>query len=97
MHACMSWPAAVSKELLAAKYAKVAPRCWTAWPLCWPQTALRQQRSIPADYCGAGHMGLGSIQKLLHGGRSRIATVGIFFNLEGTIKNLRSGDLRVFF
>ena len=44
MHACMSWPA-VSKELLAAKYARVAPRCWTAWPLCWPQTTLCQQRS----------------------------------------------------
>ena len=44
MHARMSWPA-VSKELLVAKYAKVAPRCRTAWPLYWPQTALRQQRS----------------------------------------------------
>ena len=46
MHArtSMSWPA-VSKELLAAKYARVAPRCRTAWPLCWPQTALRQRRS----------------------------------------------------
>ena len=44
MHACMSWPA-VSKELLAAKYARVASRCQTAWPLCWPQTALCQQRS----------------------------------------------------
>ena len=43
MHACMSWPA-VSKELLAAKYARVTPRCRTAWPLCWPQNALRQQR-----------------------------------------------------
>jgi hypothetical protein len=38
----MSWPT-VSKELLAAKYARVAPRCQTAWPFCWPQTALRQQ------------------------------------------------------
>ena len=45
MHACMSWPA-VSKELLAAKYARVAPRCRTAWSLCWPQTALLQQRSL---------------------------------------------------
>ena len=44
MHTCMSWPA-VSKELLAAKYARVAPRCRTAWPLCWPQTAFCQQRS----------------------------------------------------
>ena len=44
MHARTSWPA-VSKELLAAKYARVAPRCRTAWPHCWPQTALRQQRS----------------------------------------------------
>jgi hypothetical protein len=44
MHACMSWPA-VSKELLVAKYARVASRRRTAWPLCWPQTALRQQRS----------------------------------------------------
>jgi hypothetical protein len=44
MHARMSWPA-VSKELLAAKYARVAPRCQTAWPLCWPQIALRQRRS----------------------------------------------------
>jgi hypothetical protein len=42
-------------------------------------------------------MGMGSIQKLLHGGRSRIATVGIFFILEGNVKNLQSGDLRVFF
>jgi hypothetical protein len=33
----MSWPA-VSKELLAAKYARVTPRFRTAWPLCWPQT-----------------------------------------------------------
>jgi hypothetical protein len=40
----MSWPA-VLKELLAAKHARVAPRCRAAWPLCWPQTALRQQRS----------------------------------------------------
>ena len=45
MHARMSWPA-VSKELLVAKYAKVAPRCRTAWPLYWPQTALRQQRPL---------------------------------------------------
>ena len=43
MHARMSWPA-VLKELLAAKYARVAPRCQTVWPFCWPQTALRQQR-----------------------------------------------------
>jgi hypothetical protein len=40
----MSWPA-VSKELLAAKYARVAPRCRTAWPLYWPQTALHQQQA----------------------------------------------------
>jgi hypothetical protein len=40
-----AWPA-VSKELLAAKYAKVAPRCRTTWPLCWPQNTLRQQRSL---------------------------------------------------
>ena len=44
MHGRMSWPA-VSKELLAAKYGRVAPRCQTVWPFCWPQTALRQQRS----------------------------------------------------
>jgi hypothetical protein len=45
MHARMSWPA-VSKELLAVKYARVAPRCRTVWPHCWPQTALHQQRSL---------------------------------------------------
>jgi hypothetical protein len=45
MHARMSWPV-VSKELLAAKYTRVVPRCRTTWPLCWPQTALRQQRSL---------------------------------------------------
>ena len=44
MHGRMSWPA-VLKELLAAKYARVAPRCQTVWPFCWPQTALLQQRS----------------------------------------------------
>jgi hypothetical protein len=37
---------AVSKELLAAKYAKGAPQCQTAWPLFWPQNALRQQLSL---------------------------------------------------
>ena len=36
LHAC-------SYEL--AKYGRVAPRCRTAWPLCWPQTALHQQQS----------------------------------------------------
>ena len=45
MHACMSWPA-VSKELLAAKYARVTPRCRTTWPLCWLQNALCQQHSL---------------------------------------------------
>ena len=44
MHGRISWPA-VSKELLAAKYGRVAPRCQTVWPFCWPQTTLRQQRS----------------------------------------------------
>ena len=44
VHACMSWPA-ISKELLAAKYSRVAPRCRTTWPLCWPQNAFFQQRS----------------------------------------------------
>jgi hypothetical protein len=45
MHACMSWPA-VSKELLTAKSARVAPRYRTVWPLSWPQTALRQQSAL---------------------------------------------------
>jgi hypothetical protein len=47
LHACVYELATylgmyVSKQLLVAKYARVAPRCRTAWPLCWPRTALRQ-------------------------------------------------------